>query len=170
MQIYGEKVFLTPITLNDCEDFVRWRNSDFIRSKFIFREEITIENQGDWIRKMVETGKVEQFIIWDKKDKKKIGSVYLQHIDKRNRKCEFGILIGEKEYIGEGRGTEANQLVCKYGFEMLGMKQIYLRVLASNVRAIKSYVRAGFKEEYISHNDVWIDGEAVDVVYMSKRG
>ena len=94
--------------------------------------------------------------------------MYLQHIDRDNRKCEFGILIGEEAYVGEGRGTEANHLICKFGFDSLGMHKIYLCVLASNERARKSYSKVGFEEEYISHDDVWIDGKAVDVVFMSK--
>lgn len=167
-RIDGDRIFLTPITYDDCEDFVRWRNSDFIQSKFIYRKEITVEQQREWIKNKVETGEVAQFIIWDKADNKKIGSVYLQHIDNDNKKCEFGILIGEEDYVGAGRGSEANLLICKYGFEVLGMHKIYLRVLAENERARKSYAKAGYTEEYTSHDDVWIDDKPVDVIFMSK--
>ncbi len=168
MKIEGEKVILTPITYDDCEDFVRWRNSDLIKSKFIYRKDITVEDQRNWIRTMVETGKVAQFIIWDRADNKKIGSVYLQHMDLDNKKCEFGILIGEEAYLGGGRGTEANNLICQYGFDHLGMHKIYLRVLAENTPARHSYARAGFSEEYMSHDDVWVDGQPEDVIFMSK--
>ena len=168
MRIEGEKIYLTPITYDDCEDFVRWRNSDLIKSRFIYRKELTVEQQIKWIKEQVEPGNVVQFIIWDKKDDIKIGSVYLQHIDNKNKKCEFGILIGEEKYIGFGRGREANELICKYGFEELGMNKIYLRVLADNARAIKSYKNAGFTKEYLLHDDVVIDGKTTNVIFMAK--
>ncbi len=168
MRIDGKKIYLTSFTYDDCEDFIRWRNSDFIQSRFIYRKEITIEQQREWVKNKIETGEVAQFIIWDKQDNKKIGSVYLQHIDNELKQCEFGILIGEEQYTGAGRGREANLLICDYGFNVLGMHKIYLRVLASNTLAKRSYENAGYKEEYTSHDDVWIDGEPVDVLFMSK--
>ncbi len=167
MIIKGDKISLTPITYDDCEDFVRWRNSDFIQSKFIYRQEITLEQQRNWIKNKVETGEVVQFIIWDNQDNKKIGCVYLQHIDKEKRECEFGILIGEEEYVGAGRGCEANLLICEYGFKELGMEKIYLRVLAENERARKSYAKAGYVED-TRHEEVLIDNKPVEVVFMTK--
>ncbi len=168
IRLEGEKVFLTPMQLDDAEDFVRWRNSDLIKSKFIYRKDITVEQQRQWISTKVLTDEVVQFVIWDKQDNKKIGSVYLQHIDKENKKCEFGILIGEEAYLGGGRGTEANNLICEYGFNQMDMHKIYLRVLAENIPARRSYTRAGFTEEYKSHDDVWVEGQPEDVVFMSK--
>ena len=168
MNIQGNLIYLTPITRDDSEDFVRWRNSDLIKSRFIYRKNLTVEDQNNWVRTRVETGQVVQFVIWDKADNKKIGCVYLQHIDKEQMECEFGILIGEEAYLGGGRGTEANNLICEYGFKELGMHKIYLRVLAENERARRSYAKAGYKEEYTSHDEVWIEGQPQDVVFMSK--
>ena len=149
--------------LDDCADFIRWRNSDFIKSKFIYKKDITLEQQMNWVKTQVETGKVAQFIIWDKTDNKKIGCVYLQHLDLENMTCEFGILIGEQEYLGGGRGTEANLMICDYGFSELHMKKIYLRVLSDNIAAQKSYEKAGF---YI--DDIHDDECDADVIFMSK--
>ncbi|SKB65676.1 Protein N-acetyltransferase, RimJ/RimL family [Lachnospiraceae bacterium] len=168
MIIDGERIYLTTITYDDCEDFVRWRNSSFIKSKFIYRKDITVDEQIRWIKTQVETGNVIQFIIWDKNDKKKIGSVYLQHIDSENGKCEFGILIGEEEYLGLGYGTEANDLICHYAFEKVGMKKIYLRVLNDNIGAMKSYKKAGFEVDDNIRKELMEDSSQDNVVFMSK--
>ena len=58
MRIDGKKIFLTSITYDDCEDYIRWRNSDFIQSKFIYRKYISIDEQREWIKNKVETGEV----------------------------------------------------------------------------------------------------------------
>ncbi|SDH61811.1 Protein N-acetyltransferase, RimJ/RimL family [Pseudobutyrivibrio sp. 49] len=168
MRIEGEKIFLTPITYDDCEDYIRWRNSDLIKSRFIYRKDLTVEDQRNWIKTKVETGQVAQFIIWDRADNKKIGSVYLQKIDNEKKDCEFGILIGEPDYLNGGRGSESARLINKFGFEQLGMKKIYLRVLASNDRAIHAYEKAGFVPEKDNGKSIiQIDGVDTEVLFMS---
>ena len=162
----GRMVTLKPITYDDCEDFIGWRNSAFIKKHFIYRKDITLEEQRDWIKNKVETGLVVQFIIWDNKDNKKIGCVYLQNIDTIKKEAEYGILIGEEEYVGGGRGTESANLLVTYAFEYLGLEKIYLRVLKDNIRAQKSYMKSGFSiEDY--KETINIDDEQVDVVFMS---
>lgn len=165
-RIEGARVFLTPITYDDCEDFIRWRNSDFIKSHFIYRKDLTIEDQKNWIKTKVETGQVIQFIIWDKVDNKKIGCVYIQKIDMDKKEGEFGILIGEESYTGGGRGTESAKLINEYAFDKVGLKRIYLRVLKDNERARRAYEKVGFEiEDYEEKLD--IDGMETDVVFMS---
>lgn len=166
-KIMGQKVYLTPITYDDCEHFVAMRNSDLVKSRYIYRKDFTVEGQINWIKTKVETGEVAQFMIWDVADDKQIGSVLLQDIDTDNRTCELGIFIAYEDYLGGGRGREAAELIIKYGFEQLHMHKIYLRVLADNERAIRSYEHAGFVKERLAHDEVFIDGEPVDVIFMA---
>ena len=162
----GNLVYLTPMSYDDCEDFLRWRNSDFIKSFFIYRKDITLEEQKKWIREKVETGHVLQYIIWDRNANKKIGCVYIQNIDRESKEAEFGILIGEQEYVGGGRGTESARLLIDYAFEKLNLERIYLRVLKDNDRARRSYEKVGFvledADEIIS-----IAGKEETVTFMS---
>ena len=169
MRLEGEKVFLTPITYDDCEDYVRWRNSEEVNEFFLYRQKFTVDSQVNWIRTEVETGKVVQFIIWDKSDRKKIGSVYLQKIDNTKKECEFGILIGESSYTNGGRGTDAAKLITSYGFGYLGMSRIYLRVLSSNERARHSYENVGFKLIDDSKETIQINGKDVEIVFMEMK-
>lgn len=165
VRIDGEKVILTSITYDDCEDFINWRNSDYIKSKFIYQKDISLEEQKEWIRTKVETGQVAQFIIWDKNLNKKVGCVYLQNIDDNKKDAEFGILIAEG-FGGMGFGSESAKLIIKYGFEKLGLKKIYLRVLKDNKIARRAYEKAGF----ISDNheeEIMINGRNTEVVFMS---
>lgn len=162
----GNIITLKSITYDDCEDFISWRNSAFIKKHFIYRKDITLEEQQNWMKNKVETGLVVQFIIWDNKDNKKIGCVYLQNIDANKKEAEFGILIGEEKYVGGGRGTESAILINNYAFEQLGLERIYLRVLNNNERAKKSYAKAGFSQEDYKEI-IEIDGEKTEVVFMS---
>ncbi len=168
MKIEGKQIYLSPISYEDTEDIVRWRNKPCVREHFIYREPFTREIHENWMKTKVEVGKVIQYIICDKATTRKIGSVYLRDIDRKNRKCEFGIFIGEEDFLSRGYGREAAELITDYAFGELGIHKIYLRVLAHNQRALCSYLKAGFVQEGISKDDVWIDGVPYDVVFMSK--
>lgn len=167
MVLEGRQVDLRPISYDDTDDIVRWRNRDTVRNNFIYRGAFTKEVHENWMREKVEKKKVFQFIITEKKDNRKIGSVYLRDLDSANRKCEFGIFIGEEEYLGRGLGTEAARLILRFAFEELNMNKVFLRLLAENRRAFKSYLKVGFREEGLSRQDVFVDGSFHDVIFMS---
>ena len=159
---------LTSIEDSDTEDIVRWRNREFVRRMFLCQDPFTCEGHRNWIKNMIETGKAVQFMIWEKETGDKIGSVYLRDIDRDNLKAEFGIFIGEEDKLGCGYGKEAADLITEYGFSSLKLNKIFLRVLAGNERARKSYRRAGFKEEGLFKEDRIINGEKKDLVFMAK--
>lgn len=167
-KLVGNRVVLRPITYDDTQDIIRWRNSDFVRNQFLYRELFTKESHETWMSEKVETGKVVQFIIIEKSSGLSIGSAYLRDIDDANRKCEFGIFIGEEEKCGLGYGKEAAVLTTQYAFAQLRMHKVFLRVLESNERARRSYHSAGFMEEGISRDEVWIDGVPHSVVFMAR--
>ena len=102
MILEGKKVFLRPISMENTKDIIRWRNQPFVRDKFICQDLLTEEMHLEWLKKKVDTGMVHQFIIYPKfleKDLPAIGSVYLRDVDKKNLRAEFGIFIGEREYL-----------------------------------------------------------------------
>ncbi len=168
MRIEGKGVVLTTMTDSDTEDIVRWRNRDFVRRMFLYQAPFTCEGHRSWIRNMIETGKAVQFIIREKESGEKIGSVYLRDIDRTNRKAEFGIFIGEADKLGCGYGKEAADLMTEYGFSVLHLNKIFLRVLADNKRACRSYRKAGFTEEGLFRQDVILDGQKKDLIFMAK--
>ena len=53
-----------------------------------------------------------------------------------------------------------------YGFRHLNMHRIWLGVLASNKRAIRSYTACGFREEVHRRRHIWVDGVLQDEVMM----
>ena len=144
--IRGKKILLRPMTEEDTENIVRWRNEAFVRKNFIYQKPFTAEGHKQWTETMVDTGRVIQFIICTM-EKKPVGSVYLRDIDRVHNKAEYGIFIGEEEALSKGYGSEAAELMIRYAFEELHLHKLYLRVLAGNERARKSYEKAGFVQE-----------------------
>lgn len=160
-------IYLRPMTGDDTDLIVKWRNSDAVRLNFIYQEPFTREGHESWIRNMVETGKVVQMIICETKDDTPLGSVYIRDIDRRHNKAEYGIFIGEESARGRGIGTAAASLMLEYCFREEKLHRVYLRAFASNARAIRSYEKAGFVREGLLREDVCIEGEYRDIVWMA---
>lgn len=167
MNLTGEKVRLRLMDDEDTELIVRWRNNPRVRNNFIYQKPFTKEGHENWVRTMVDTGKVVQFIIEDLTDGQPVGSVYFRDIDKEHKKAEYGIFIGEDTAIGKGFGSEAARMAANYGFEELGLHKIFLRAFADNAGAIRSYEKAGFVKEGYFKDDVCINGSFRDLVFMA---
>lgn len=82
-----------------------------------------------------------------------IGTARLHKLDEVNRNARYSVGIFDPAMWGRGYGTAATRLVVQYGFEVLGLHRIELRVLVDNHRAIRAYERGGFVREGV-HRDI----------------
>ncbi len=167
MKLIGEHIYLREIEASDTDDILRWRNQEDVKRYFVNQDPFTKQGHLEWLNNVVATGKAVQFIIMDNEIERSFGSVYLRDIDYKNSKCEYGIFIGENDYRARGLGTEAANLIIKYAFEELKLNKVFLRVLANNKRAIKSYQNAGFQMEGYFKQDVCINNKYIDIVFMA---
>lgn len=168
MDLTGKKIRLREMTGEDTDAIVSWRNNPRVRHNFIYQKPFTKEGHENWIRTMVDTGKVIQFIIEEAETKRPVGSVYFRDIDRDCRKAEYGIFIGEDNAVGKGFGSEAAELAVRFGFEKLKLHKIFLRVFADNMSAIRSYEKAGFTKEGYFKDEVCLDGQYRDLVFMAQ--
>lgn len=170
MKEYREEetgIYFRQMTIEDTDQIVAWRNSPQVRSRFIYQDLFTREGHLNWIHTMVETGKVVQFIICECKTNRMLGSVYIRDIDRTHKKAEYGIFIGEPDARGRGIGTAAAKLMLRYCFEEEKLHRVYLRALADNLPAVRSYEKAGFVQEGVLREDVCIQGVFRDIIWMA---
>ena len=160
-----KNITIRPITVKDTDNIIKWRNKSSVNQYFIYRKPFTKESHLNWFHNKVQTGEVAQFMILV--DDEPIGSIYLRDIDHKNKKCEYGIFIGEESNCGKGFGKMASKLVIDYAFNELKLNKIFLRVFSTNIRAIKCYEKIGFKHEGLFREDVIIDGKPYDIIYMA---
>jgi RimJ/RimL family protein N-acetyltransferase len=78
-------------------------------------------------------------------DGKHIGNVMYYNIDAVRREAEIGITVGEREYWGQGYGSDAVRTLCRHIIAVTGFRRIYLKTLDWNMRAQKSFEKAGFR-------------------------
>ena len=166
--IQGEHVILRKMEIEDTDDIVRWRNSEGVRTRFIYQELFTRESHLNWIKTMVDTGKVVQMIIVEKDTGRAIGSAFIRDIDHKHHKGEYGLFIGEDVARGKGIGREVTHLMLEYGLSELGLHRIYSRVLEDNEVSIRSALKGGLEREGLAIDDVCIDGVYHNVVMLGK--
>lgn len=162
-----EKIYLRKMDETDTKQIVNWRNSDAVRPHFIYQGLFTVESHLHWKHTMVDTKKVDQFIICDKETKKELGSVYIRDIDTVNNKGEYGIFLAPDAPHGKGIGTDAAKLVIQHAFATRKLHRLFLRVYAENKGAIRSYEKAGFEKEAYLKDDVFVNGSYRDIVLMA---
>ena len=58
LRLAGEKVYLRPMTIEDTDKIVRWRNNPRVRKNFIYQKPFTRQGHLTWIEEKVNTGEV----------------------------------------------------------------------------------------------------------------
>jgi RimJ/RimL family protein N-acetyltransferase len=163
----GDKVYLRPLDMNDLETFCTWFNNPELRKFLLVNFPITKELEKEILEKMLKDENSVVLSIVAKENDKLIGNIGLLQIDKVHRKADFGIAIGEVEYVSKGYGTEAMKLIINYGFKTLNLHRIELFVHEFNERAIEAYKKVGFIEEGRKREAFYSDGKYYDEIIMS---
>jgi len=159
---------IRPMELEDAEMIVKWRNDPTIIHQMFSQAGPTLQEHLLWFKKYLENDSRQEFVIIIKnKDLKiAIGTIGLSSIDTQNAKAEYGILIGERDYWGQGLAFQASKLLLDHAFTTLELNKVYLKVMVSNDRAVKLYKGIGFKNEGQLRDEFLKSGQYVDIYYM----
>lgn len=160
---------LREIEKKDLTLINQWRNDPevikYLGSNFIFISPFIDEKWYEGY--LMSRDKAVRLAIIDLATDLHIGNVNLTSIHPVNRTAEFSIFLGNKDYFSKGYGFEATRMVLLHGFRDLNLNRIYLTVLQNNVRAIKTYLKAGFMEEGVQREAVYKGGHYLDLICMS---
>lgn len=80
----------------------------------------------------------------DTLDGQHIGNCMFYDINEGKAETELGIMLGDRRYWGKGYGADAVSTLVHYIFTRTNLKRIYLHTLDWNIRAQKSFTKAGF--------------------------
>lgn len=95
-----------------------------------------------------------------------VGNAGFSHLDERHRCATYHIGIWVATARGHGVGTVATRIVVRYAFEVMGLHRVDLRVLETNLRAIRCYERSGFIHEAMEAETAFVDGRWVSDLRM----
>lgn len=169
MQLELDKYYLRPLETSDCEAFYKW-SLDREVTLYSLSSYAYPQSKSDiekWLNTINSSSKTVSFGICSKSNDQLIGYAGVSGISTLNRSGEYFILIGEKEYWGQGVGTEVTRVVTDYAIQTLGLHRVQLTASSRNVGAIKVYEKAGYVHEGIMRQSGFRNGEFVDKVLMS---
>lgn len=131
-----------------------WNFNPEITQYFSTRPTYDPEKQNLWMKNTISDITKKKYIIVVNPDQIQVGLISLMKIDWMMAKAEYGITIGNQEYLGKGIAHAASHLLFKIAFGEMKLKELYLWVFAENHRAIKLFERLGFKQAAnIQHTD-----------------
>jgi RimJ/RimL family protein N-acetyltransferase len=92
-----------------------------------------------------------------------MGRISLREIDERRGVARLGVTFGAP-YVGRGLGTEALSAFLDYYFADLGFQTMVLDVAGPNQRAVRCYLRLGFRSVGVDWRDAgyYFDDRVLD--------
>lgn len=169
-KLIGKRIILREYRKEDLSYMRQWCNDpeivDNLSDAFLYPH--TVNSTEQYLDSILE-GTTEQkgFVIALKNTEEYMGQIDLFKIDWKNRSTELGIVIGMKEHLGKGYGTEAIKVLQDFVFNSLNLNRLQLEVYDYNERAYKCYMKCGFKEEGRLRERYFKKGRYSDTIYMS---
>lgn len=161
-------VFLRPFVAEDADTIWNWHNSaELYRSLLGQFRKVEPSATKRWLQEQMNLSPDKvAYAICETSSDRHIGNVYLREIDRSSLKAEFHMFIGAPVDRGKGYGKQALKLLLDHAFTTLGLRRIYLFVLADNQPAIDLYRSCNFVEEGRLRAHVLKDGVFKDVLVM----
>ena len=164
------RVFIRPITEQDGQHIVKWRNSEKVQKHCMTRTPITLESHMQYYRDKVLTGKNIQFIVERVEEELglaayPIATIYLKDVDRENHRCELCVFTSSDiEWEMEGQ-VMATKMLLEKAFNEYGMHKVYSRVFYNE--GIEMLKAAGFSLESVLKEEVFMDGKYQDIYRLS---
>jgi RimJ/RimL family protein N-acetyltransferase len=127
---------------------------------------LTKEGVKKWFEKDASEGQNFNFAIRTLADDRLIGDVGLGRPFWNRGDTFLGIGVGEREFWGQGYGTDAMKLALRYAFTELNLRRVTLNVFEYNPRAIRCYEKIGFQHEGRVRKYLNREGRRWDLMYM----
>ncbi|PZC42831.1 MAG: Protein N-acetyltransferase, RimJ/RimL family [Chloroflexi bacterium] len=146
--LIGEKVILREKKLNDALEDYTWRRDPEL-SKLDATRPISM-SFADYHRYAREELRYDSYfsvrLAVDTEDGVHIGNCMYYDINDKRQEAELGIMIGNRDYWGQGYGSDAVKTLIDYVFTYTQLTKIYLHTLKENYRARKSFSKSGLTE------------------------
>lgn len=166
--LQGEKIRLRRLESKDIDDIMQWVNDPEVTKWLLsFVWPASREYEEEWLARASRADDPSnQVLAVETKDGTCIGQVGLHGIDYISGVAELGIVIGRKDYWGQGYGTDALRTLIQFAFSQLRLRKVFLKYLGNNERAKRCYLGLGFKEVGRLKSHQLQGGEFFDMVYM----
>ena len=148
--LFGKLVNLRELSMNDATTIVSLMNYEIAKYLYEVPYPYKIDDALKFIKSSCDDFRLHKSITFAIDYKNKFQSVHLlvgiiavKDIDYVNKKANIGYWIGQ-QYHGKGIATECIELVVKYAFDVLELKEISAYVFPENKPSIRVLEKNGF--------------------------
>ena len=167
--IVGEQVALGPVRRELYPLHQAWLNDPEVAWN-VLGEPVkrSYEEERDWIDGFLAEPSNRLWLMYRTDEARPIGLAALTEVGIPEGSAEFRTLIGDARDRGRGFGRESSELVLRFGFEELGLREIRLNVYGYNAAGLRLYERLGFREVERHPMKIERDGRRWDVIRMTR--
>ena len=146
--IETHRFILRPATLQDVADIYEYLSQEKVVKYLPFKAHKTINETKKFVQSFFinnyEQGKVGNYAIYHKSDKKVIGNIGINNIRPRAKEGEMAICINP-QYWGNDFSTELTITTLITGFELMNLDKLIALTYSENKYTPKSLNNLGFK-------------------------
>lgn len=154
------QVLIRKFCKDDIENKVKWINDPKNNKYLHYDLPLESKNTLVWFENNKDrTDRYDGVIV---ADGTAVGLIGLLQIDRKNRKAEFYIALGEESAKGKGIAKKASLLMLEYAFSTLDLNKLYLYTEAKNLSAQILFEKLGFSKEGLLKEDLIYNNRKVD--------
>lgn len=142
ISLTGTLTLLRSVELKDAEFIADLRSHPQIYRYLSSESEISTAQQQSWLKAYLDSNDGFYFVIEDLNSGKKTGTISIYNLAENRKKAEFGRYICTNTY----NAIEAELLLIKFGFEVMGIDEIYCRTAQANEKVWKQHYKFGFTD------------------------
>lgn len=167
--LLGETILLREIQLTDAtERYLSWMNdpelTKFLEARFLHH---TLESLERFVREQMRDPVHWMFAICGLETGEHIGNIKLGPISEVHGYGDIGLLVGQREWLGKGVGTEAIRLLRDFAFYSIGMRKLTSGMYSTNLAARRAFEKCGFVVECVLKSHRRFGDEYVDALQMA---
>lgn len=169
-KLKGSQLYLRALEMKDLDflyelenDAAIWEISDTITpySKHVLRK--YLENAH---RDIYEVKQLRLVICLNSDEV--VGLIDLFDFCPKNKRAGVGIVVIKNGERNKGIGSESLEILIKYAFKTLEVRQVYANVGAKNLASIRLFEKMGFTKSGLKKDWIFSDGKYTDQVLYQK--
>jgi RimJ/RimL family protein N-acetyltransferase len=163
-------ITIRSAAIDDAAAFLALRQQVDHETRFMMLEpgerQVTVEQERERLASTLKADNKQTFLAED--DGQLVGWLWANGGDYHRNHHNVHIVIGIREsHIGRGIGKQLFE-ACEQWAREKNLHRLELTVMTHNVRGIALYKKTGFEIEGTARHQMKVDGEYVDLYYMSR--
>ena len=162
-------IYFKPLTTKHIKQgWLKWINNQDTRELIRnVNSKIKYADLKKWLEANKKIGDL-MYAIYLKNNNEFVGTTRISSINRTDRSCTLGRLIGENKNRSKGLGAKVSKKVFQIAFKKLKLNKVWVEVFASNKRSIKSHINAGFFVAGIKRSHMVKNKKFIDVIFLEK--